>query len=83
LGQLNFYLKALDRDVKKEHKNPSIGILLCKNKDIEIVEYALSRNLSPAMVAEYQTLLPNKKLLQRKLHEIFETSADNFLGNNM
>ncbi|MCO5948265.1 PDDEXK nuclease domain-containing protein [Mucilaginibacter flavidus] len=83
LGQLNFYLEALDRDVKKEHENPSIGILLCKNKDIEIVEYALSRNLSPAMVAEYQTLLPNKKLLQRKLHEIFESSADNSLGNNM
>jgi len=82
LGQLNFYLEALDRDVKKEHENPSIGILLCKNKDTEIVEYALSRNLSPAMVAEYQTLLPNKKLLQRKLHEIFEATSDDSLDVN-
>ena len=81
LGQLNFYLEALDRDVKKEHENPSIGILLCKNKDIEVVEYALSRNLSPAMVAEYQTLLPDKKLLQQKLHEIFEHTGDQSLDN--
>lgn len=72
LGQLNFYLEALDRDVKKPHENPSIGILLCKNKDSEVVEYALSRNLSPAMVAEYQTILPEKKALQRRFHEIFE-----------
>jgi predicted nuclease of restriction endonuclease-like (RecB) superfamily len=74
LGQLNFYLEALDRDVKKKQENPSIGILLCKSKDSEVVEYALSRNLSPTMVAEYQTVLPNKKLLQQKLHEIFENT---------
>ena len=42
LGQLNFYLEALDRDVKKKNENPSIGILLCKDKDEEVVEYALS-----------------------------------------
>lgn len=72
LGQLNFYLEALDRDVKKPHENPSIGILLCKGKDSEVVEYALSRNLSPALVSEYQTALPDKKLLQAKLHELVE-----------
>lgn len=72
LGQLNFYLEALDRDVKKPHENPSIGILLCKGKDTEVVEYALSRNLSPALVSEYQTALPDKKLLQAKLHELVE-----------
>jgi predicted nuclease of restriction endonuclease-like (RecB) superfamily len=71
LGQLNFYLEALDRDVKKSHENPSIGILLCKDKDSEVVEYALSRSLSPTMVAEYKTQLPDKKLLQKKLHELF------------
>lgn len=43
LGQLNFYLEALDRDVKKPNENPSIGVLLCKDKDSEVVEYALSR----------------------------------------
>lgn len=74
LGQLNFYLEALDRNVKKAHENPSIGILLCKGKDNEVVEYALSRNLSPALVSEYEMQLPDKKLLQQKLHDIFENS---------
>lgn len=73
LGQLNFYLEALDRDVKKANENPSIGILLCKDKDNQIVEYALSRSLSPTMVAEYTVLLPDKKLLQEKLQQLFNT----------
>jgi predicted nuclease of restriction endonuclease-like (RecB) superfamily len=76
LGQLNFYLEALDRDVKKGNENPSIGILLCKDKDTEVVEYALSRNLSPALVAEYRTQLPDKELLQQKLHLLFEASQE-------
>ena len=71
LGQLNFYLEALDRDHKKPHENPAIGVLLCASKDDEVVEYALSRSLSPAMIAEYQTQLPDKKLLQAKLHEFY------------
>jgi len=74
LGQLNFYLEALDRDVKKDNENPSIDVLLCKDKDSEVVEYALSRSLSPTMVAEYQMQLPDKKLLQQKLHELFENN---------
>ena len=52
LGQQNFYLEALDRNVKKAIENPSIGVLLCKDKDDEVVVYALSRSLSPTMVAE-------------------------------
>jgi predicted nuclease of restriction endonuclease-like (RecB) superfamily len=76
LGQLNFYLEALDRDVKKPNENPSIGILLCKDKDSEVVEYALSRSLSPTMVSEYKTQLPDKKLLQQKLHELFDSATD-------
>ena len=72
LGKLNFYLEALDRDVKKSNENPSIGVLLCKDRDGEVVEYALSRTLSPTMVAKYHTQLPDKKLLQRKLRELFE-----------
>ncbi len=72
LGQLNFYLEALDRDVKKPNENPSIGVLLCKDKDSEVVEYALSRSLSSTMVSEYKTQLPDKKLLQQKLHELFD-----------
>ena len=77
LGQLNFYLEALDRDVKKPKENPSIGILLCKDKDDSVVEYALSRSLSPTMVAEYQLRLPDKALLQKKLHDIYELDSIN------
>lgn len=72
LGKLEFYLEALDRDVKKPHEQPSIGVLLCATKNHEVVEYALSRSVSPALVAEYQTKLPDKKLLQAKLQEFYE-----------
>ena len=75
IGQLNFYLEALDRDVKKSHENPSIGVLLCRDRDDEVVEYALSRNLSPTLIAQYQLQLPDKKLLQAKLHELFMNEA--------
>lgn len=69
LGKLNFYLEALDRDVRKEFENPSIGVLLCKGKDDTVVEYALARNISPAVIADYETKLPDKKLLEAKLEE--------------
>lgn len=72
LGKMNFYLEALDRDHKQPHENPSIGIILCKSKDDEIVEIAMSRSLSPTKVAEYTTKLIDKKLLQAKLHELGE-----------
>lgn len=72
LGKLNFYLEALDRDVKRPHENPSIGVLLCKGKDIEVVEYALARNLSPALIADYETKLIDKKLLVEKLQQLSE-----------
>jgi hypothetical protein len=71
IGKLSFYLEALDRDVRKAHEQPAIGVLLCASKDDEIVEYELSRTLSPALIAEYQTQLPDKKLLQAKLHEFY------------
>jgi len=71
LGKLGFYLEALDRDVRKAHEQPAIGVLLCASKDEEVVEYALSRTLSPALIAEYRTQLPDKKLLQAKLHEFY------------
>ena len=75
LGKLNFYLEALDRDACKPHENPAIGLLLCASKDSEVVEYALSRTLSPALIAEYQTQLPDKKLLAAKLHEFYAQNA--------
>lgn len=75
LGKMGFYLEALDRDVKKSHENPSVGVILCKSKNDEVVEYALARTLSPAAIAEYHTKLPDKDLLQRKLHEFYELNA--------
>lgn len=75
LGKLNFYLEALDRDVRKPHENPAIGLLLCASKDSEVVEYALSRTLSPSLVAAYQTQLPDKQLLAAKLHEFYRLQA--------
>lgn len=70
LGQLNFYLEALDRDVRKRHENPSIGVLLCKGKDNEVVEYAMSRQLSPTLISKYEMALPDKKILREKLREL-------------
>ena len=71
LGKLEFYLEALDRDIRKPHEKPSIGILLCANNESEVVEYSLSRALSPALIAEYQIILPDKQLLQTKLQEFY------------
>ncbi|ESQ73507.1 YhcG family protein [Asticcacaulis sp. AC402] len=75
LGKLSFYLEALDRDVRKGHENPTIGLLLCASADEEVVEYALSRSLSPALVAQYQTQLPDKDLLRAKLHEFYQLNT--------
>ena len=72
LGQLNFYLEALDRDIKMKNENPSIGILLCKGKDDIVVEYALNRTISPTLVADYKIQLPNKQLLKEKWQEIIQ-----------
>ena len=72
LGQLEFYLEALDRDVKKPHENPSIGVLLCRQKDDEVVKYALSRTISPAIISKYETKLIPKNLLKDKLNELYQ-----------
>jgi predicted nuclease of restriction endonuclease-like (RecB) superfamily len=71
LGQLEFYLEALDRDVKAPHENPSIGVLLCKEKDDEVVKYALNRCQSPTVIADYETELIPKELLKRKVEELY------------
>jgi RecB family endonuclease NucS len=69
IGQLEFYLEALDRDVRRSNENPSIGILLCQEADHNVVEYAMSRSLSPTLIAEYQRQLIPKEVLQRSLEE--------------
>ncbi|KAA6326658.1 Endonuclease NucS [termite gut metagenome] len=69
MGQLEFYLEALDRDVRRSNENPSIGILLCQEADHSVVEYAMSRSLSPTMITEYQRQLIPKEVLQHSLEE--------------
>jgi predicted nuclease of restriction endonuclease-like (RecB) superfamily len=81
LGKLNFYIEALDRDVKRPHENPSIGVLLCKGKDTEVVEYAMARNISPALVADYETKLIPKSILAGKLHQLAELLSGKTLIN--
>ena len=76
LGKLEFYLEALDRDVKKPNENPSVGLILCAGKDDTVVEYALSRSMSPTLVADYQLHLPDKKLLENRLREIAEITGN-------
>ena len=76
IGQINFYLEALDRDVKKPNENPSVGLILCASKDDTVVEYALSRTMSPTLVADYTLYLPDKKVLQDKLRELAEVVLD-------
>ncbi len=77
LGKLSFYVEALDRDVRKPHERPSIGVLLCATKDNEVVEYALARTTSPTFVAEYQIALPPREILRQKLHELYAQLAPN------
>jgi len=72
LGKMNFYLEALDRDVRKKSENPSVGLILCTKKNASAVEYALSRTLSPALIAEYKLHLPDKRILESKLRELTE-----------
>ena len=77
LGQLGFYLTAVDRQVKSEHDNPAIGLLLCKSKNKIVAEYALGDKTQPMGIAEYKLLeslppefqasLPSIEQIEREL----------------
>ena len=71
ISKMDFYLEALDRQVKKENENPSVGLLLCASKNDEVVEYAMSRTMSPMLVSQYQLQLPDKTILEKKLQQLF------------
>ena len=73
ISKMDFYLEALDRQVKKENENPSVGLLLCASKNDEVVKYAMSRTMSPMLVSKYQLLLPDKEVLERKLQQLVNT----------
>ena len=76
IGQINFYLEALDRDVKKPNENPSVGLILCASKDDAVVEYALSRSMSSTLVSDYTLCLPDKEVLKDKLKELTELALE-------
>ena len=77
LGQLEFYLEALDRDVKRSNENPSIGIILCPDADKVVVEYAMSRSMSPTMIAEYKRILIPQEQMQEQLREFCQFFMSN------
>ena len=70
VSKMNFYLETLDRQEKRIDENPSIGVILCSEKDQAVVEYAMSRNTSPLLVSEYSTKLIDKNILENKVVEI-------------
>ena len=77
LGQLGFYMTAIDRQIKHEQDNPTIGLLLCKSKNKVVAEYALGDKSQPMGIAEYkmletlpaelQTSLPSIEQIEREL----------------
>ena len=70
VSKMDFYLEELARQIRKPNENPSVGLLLCTSQNDEVVEYAMSRTLSPIMVAQYQLQLPDKDILRKKLQEL-------------
>ena len=79
---MDFYLEVLDRQEKKENENPSVGIILCSGKNEQVVEYAMSRTMSPTMVSQYTLKLIDKKLLENKLKEISNMVEENNNNKN-
>ena len=77
ISKMDFYLEALDRQEKKQNENPSVGVILCASKDKQVVEYAMSRSMSPTMVSQYTLKLIDKKLLEEKLKEINDIVEEN------
>ena len=77
VGKMDMYLEALDRDVKRDNENPSIGIILCPSADKSMVEYTLSRSLSPTMIAEYQRKLIPQDVMKKSLEEYCAFLRDN------
>jgi hypothetical protein len=76
LGQMQMYVNYYDRYEKTKEENPTIGILLCKEKNDALVEITLPENAN-IYASEYKLYLPDKKLLQQKLKEwIAEEGAE-------
>ena len=70
VGKMQFYLEALDRKIKLNNENPSVGLILCKDHNKEVVEIAMSRAASPMQVSLYKTEIIDQKLLKKRLHTL-------------
>lgn len=69
-GKMQFYLDALDEKIKLDAENPSVGLVLCKSKDEEVVRIAISRAAAAVKVATYKTKIIDRKLLKNRLHSL-------------
>ena len=76
LGQLGFYLTAVDRQVKTEQDNPTIGLLLCKSKNKVVAEYALGDKGQPMGIAEFKLMKSLPESLQTSLPTIEEIEKE-------
>ncbi|HCT85939.1 MAG: hypothetical protein A2X11_08200 [Bacteroidetes bacterium GWE2_42_24] len=76
MGKMDFYLGVLDKNTKKPHENPSVGIIMCRTKDENIVEISLNRSTSPTIISQYETKLIDKELLRNKLNELFSSNPN-------
>ena len=72
LGQLQMYVNYFDRTEKQDDENPTIGILLCADKNNTMVEYALPDNNSNILASKYQLYLPNKEELTKEFNKLLE-----------
>lgn len=77
VSKMDFSLEILDRHEKKENENPSVGIILCTNKNKKVFEYAMSSTMSPTIISEYQLKLIDKNLLANKLKEVADIAKEN------
>lgn len=75
-GKLNFYLSAVDSQLRHPSDNPSLGLLLCKNRDKVVAEYALRDMSKPIGVAEYQLVQALPKELQTDLPRIEDIESE-------
>jgi predicted nuclease of restriction endonuclease-like (RecB) superfamily len=75
-GQLNFYVSAIDGELKEKGDNPTIGILICKSKNSTVVEYALKNIDSPIGVSEYELVDKLPKEFKSTLPSIEELEAE-------
>lgn len=75
-GQMELYLRWLERNEQKEGENKPVGLILCSEKSPEQIKYLMLDNDSQIKVAEYLTKLPSKKLLERKLTKAIENAQN-------